>query len=53
MKLSNEELINISGGAVTSTFINAAVKGITLLIELGKSLGSTIRRISEKKSCSI
>ena len=52
MKLSNEELISIYGGA-SATFINAIVKGISLLIDLGKSLGSVIRRISSGETCDV
>ncbi len=53
MKLNKEELLKISGGAVSATLINAIVKGIYILIELGKSLGSTIRRVTANKSCEI
>lgn len=53
MKLTEKELLTINGGAVSAVLINAIVKGISLLIDLGKSLGSTIRRISENKTCEI
>ena len=53
MQLKDCELKTISGGALTSTLINAIVKGFNLIIELGKSLGSTIRRAISGKSCSI
>lgn len=52
MRLKKEELLSIYGGSVSSTMISAIVKGISLLIDLGKSLGSTIRRISENRPCS-
>lgn len=52
MKLTKEEQLNIYGGSVSSTMVNAIVKGISLLIELGRSLGSTIRRVSENNMCS-
>ena len=51
MKLNNNELLSIKGGATSATLINAIVKGIELLMELGKTLGSTIRRVSANKSC--
>ena len=51
MKLTMEEELNIYGGSVSSTMVNAIVKGISLLIELGRSLGSTIRRVSENRTC--
>lgn len=52
MKLTKEEQLNIYGGSVSSTMVNAIVKGISLLIDLGRSLGSTIRRVSENNVCS-
>lgn len=51
MKLDRKELLNIKGGAASATLINAIVKGISLLMELGKTLGSTIRRVSANKTC--
>lgn len=53
MILKNSELKNIIGGSITATFINAVVKGISLLIELGKSLGSSIRRITSGATCAV
>ena len=52
MRVSDEILINIYGGSVSSVMVNALVKGISLLIDLGRSLGSTIRRVSENNMCS-
>lgn len=53
MILKENELKLITGGTITATFINAVVKGISLIAELGKSLGSTIRRITSDKTCKI
>lgn len=53
MILTDYELKSINGGAITSTLINAIVKGFSLIIELGKSLGSTIRRVTSGKTCDI
>ena len=52
MRLAKEEAMKIYGGSVSSTMVNAIVKGISLLIDLGRSLGSTIRRASENNMCS-
>ena len=38
---------------VTYGLFSLFVKGISLLLELGKGLGSAIRRITDKKSCEI
>ena len=43
MILKDSELKKVCGGSIPATFINAIVKGLSLLIELGKSLGSSFR----------
>ena len=35
----------------SGTIINALVRSVTLALELGRSLGSAIRRAKEKKKC--
>ena len=43
--IKEEELKEIKGGAVSvGTIINAVVKAISLALELGRGLGSAIRR---------
>lgn len=50
--LKEEELIKIKGGAVSvGTIINAVVKAISLLNELGQQLGSAIRRKRDGRKC--
>lgn len=53
MRLNDRELKTIIGGSITATFINAIVKGFELIIEIGRSLGSSIRRVASGKSCSV
>ena len=52
--LTNKELKSIIGGInITAAFING-VKGIfSIFYDFGNSLGSSIRRIKEKKLCPI
>jgi len=52
--LTNKELKTIVGGInITAAFING-VKGIfSIFFDFGNSLGSSIRRIKEKKLCPI
>lgn len=53
-KLSNQEMINIYGGTnITGAFLSSLIKGINIILELGRSLGSAIRRGSGGKLCSI
>lgn len=46
MKIQDNELKAIYGGAITAAFISAVVRGLNLLLELGRSIGSAIRRPS-------
>ncbi len=52
MILKENELKEIKAG-MTSALMNAVVKGLSLLIDLGKSLGSAIRRVATGKMCKI
>lgn len=49
--LNNQELLEISGGAISGTLINALVRGISTILDLGRSLGTAIRRIQTKQFC--
>jgi hypothetical protein len=51
-QLENSYLIKIEGGAgISGTLINAFSRGITTLLELGRSLGNAIRRVTSNKVC--
>lgn len=51
--LRKEEMLDIKGGGITSTIINAATRLISQVLDLGKTVGSAIRRISTGKLCRI
>ncbi len=55
MKLSKLELLEIKGGeiTVTATLINALARGISVLFDLGKAVGSSIRRAITKTTCTL
>ena len=53
MKLDNKELQQIVGGKVSASYLNALVRGVTFIIDLGRSLGTAIRRITSGKMCSL
>ena len=47
-----EELYNIYGGSsVSTTLLNTFIRFISTSIELGRALGSAIRRSLEKTKC--
>ncbi len=51
--LNKQELLNIDGGATTisGAFITSIIKGISSIFDLGKSLGTAVRRIIGKSIC--
>ncbi|MGE5456200.1 MAG: hypothetical protein ACM3O4_03760 [Ignavibacteriales bacterium] len=52
MTLKKEELLLIEGGvSVSGTFINSLVRGINSILDLGRSVGTAIRRIGGNKLC--
>lgn len=54
-KLTKKEMLNLYGGAsaITGAFLSSIIKGINIILELGRSVGSAIRRGSGGKLCSI
>lgn len=54
MKITDIELLEIHGGAgniINSTFINAVARLINTVLELGRIIGSNIRRGKERNYC--
>jgi len=54
MLLSNIELIEVTAGVnLSGSLISAFTRGITVLLDLGRSLGSSIRRVTRGRLCPI
>lgn len=54
VELCKEDLLNVVGGASWSgNLINSIVKGATSFYNIGRSLGSAIRRLVNGKLCPI
>lgn len=51
IELKKEELLNINGGNLSGTMINAFSRAINSLLDLGRSLGTAIRRITSGNLC--
>ncbi len=45
------ELLNINGGGISGTMISAFTRCINSILDLGRSLGTAIRRISTGNLC--
>ncbi len=51
--LNNEELLMIKGGSITGALIDSVTKMMEKIYDLGRSLGSSIRRLVSGKTCKI
>ena len=51
MKIKEEELKKIIGGISWTTIANTIVRGVNTFVNLGRSVGSAIRRIKSGKLC--
>ena len=49
--MDREELLTIKGGSISAAFINSIVRFGTIILELGRSLGTIIIRIKNKSVC--
>ncbi len=49
MRLHEEELILVYGGAISGTLINAVVRLINCVIEIGKMIGSSLYSIIKSR----
>ncbi|MBR1385522.1 MAG: hypothetical protein IJ568_01685 [Bacilli bacterium] len=53
-RITKEELKNLDGGdTITGTLITAISQGLKTLVDIGRSFGSSIRRIKDKRLCEI
>ena len=53
-ELNDEELDNIIGGInLSGTFIKAVSSGINTIMDVGRSFGTSIRRIVGKRLCTL
>lgn len=51
-ELNKNEMISINAGAtISGTLINAICRGANVFTDLGRYLGSSIRRIIDKNLC--
>ena len=50
-KIDTQELKQIYGGAISASMINYIVRGLDAIMEIGRSLGTAIRRLGENKLC--
>lgn len=51
IQLQKTELLNINGGSISGNMINAFSKAINTILDLGRSMGTAIRRIVTGNLC--
>ena len=52
-KLNDKELMTINGGSISGTLINSIIRGVSLIVDIGRAIGTAFRRISSNKICSV
>ncbi len=51
VNLTNDELMNISGGGISAALISATARIVGTIYDIGRAFGSAIRRISSGNVC--
>ncbi len=51
MRLEGKELYNLNGGGITATMLNSIARLINSVLDLGRTVGSSISRIISKNYC--
>ncbi len=51
MRLNDEQLTRIDGGAVTASLLNAISRVVDTILEIGRTVGSAIRRLYNGNFC--
>lgn len=49
--MNKEELISVSGGGISGTILNAISRLIDTVLDLGRAIGSSIRRMQTNNKC--
>ncbi|MCI9279653.1 MAG: hypothetical protein HFJ02_02495 [Bacilli bacterium] len=51
MILNSKDLYELKGGALTITALNAVARMINTVLDLGRAVGSSIRRLFSRNYC--
>ncbi|MBQ1812963.1 MAG: class IIb bacteriocin, lactobin A/cerein 7B family [Bacilli bacterium] len=51
MELTKEELKEINGGSIPGALVTSIIRGIGQIYEIGRGIGSAIRRFVTKRFC--
>ena len=50
-KIESGDLLKINGGGITAAYLNAAARAVSTILDFGRTIGSSIRRIISRKYC--
>lgn len=50
-ELTNKELNLVIGGMISGAVLSSIIRGASVILELGRSFGSALRRMITKKYC--
>ncbi len=50
-ELTKDEMLNISGGALSGALLTALFKGLNIFTDIGRYFGSAIRRLVDNNLC--
>lgn len=54
IELEKNELLRIEGGlSITGTLINSITKGVSVIMDIGRALGSSVRRLISGNLCEV
>lgn len=51
IELNKKELNQINGGAISGAIVSSIIRGVNLIFDIGKGLGSAVRRLVTGKYC--
>lgn len=52
-RLNDYELKNITGGSLSGTIISAIIRGVGVFVDVGRAIGTAVRRICSNKVCPV
>lgn len=53
MIIEDKELKKIIGGAISATMLSAIIRGLKLIIDFGRALGTAFRKLCSKNICPV
>jgi len=51
MRLQNKDLYELQGGSMSASLLNAIARAANTILELGRAVGSAIRRMYSRNYC--